>query len=232
MEASLSVAPSLSVIIPVLNEAPGIRESVQHLAALRSRGVEVLLVDGGSEDDTVMLAAPYVDGILHSRRGRAQQMNTGALASRGDVLLFLHADTLLPDNADQLILDGLRRTGKTWGRFDVRITGTSRMLPAIATLMNLRSRLSGIATGDQAIFVRRDTFSAIGGFPQQDLMEDIEISRRLKRHSHPLCLRHRVSTSGRRWEKHGVWRTIALMWRLRFQYWLGTPAKKLAEKYR
>jgi rSAM/selenodomain-associated transferase 2 len=232
METSLNTTPSLSIIVPVLNEATGIGASLQELAPLRSRGVEILLVDGGSEDDTTTLAAPHVDSILHTNRGRARQMNAGAMASCGDVLLFLHADTILPYDADQLILKGLQTTQKAWGRFDVQIDGASRMLPVVACLMNLRSRLTGIATGDQAIFVKRDTFFSVGPFPDQYLMEDIELSMKLKRHSSPLCLRDRVTTSGRRWEKFGVWPTIALMWRLRLLYWLGVPANKLAEKYR
>jgi rSAM/selenodomain-associated transferase 2 len=158
-------------------------------------------------------------------------MNAGAQATEGDVLLFLHADTVLPDDALAAVGKAIA-VGADWGRFDVRIVGSARMLRVVAALMNLRSRLSGIATGDQAIFVRRDVFLAVGGFPDQPLMEDIEISKRLLRRSRPACLRSRVQTSGRRWESRGVWRTIFLMWRLRFAYWRGTPAEVLARAYR
>ena len=173
------------------------------------------------------------DGAAHlAAKMLAHTLDTALAAARGAVLLFLHADTGLPGQADCLIEAGLARSGKAWGRFDVRIVGTPVMLRVIAALMNLRSRLSGIATGDQAIFVRRDAFLAVGGFPDQLLMEDIEISRRLRRHSAPLCLRQRVCTSGRRWEVRGVWSTIWLMWRLRLRYWLGAPADRLAKEYR
>ncbi len=158
-------------------------------------------------------------------------MNAGAAAARSDVLLFLHADTRLPPLADVQVLQALA-TGACWGRFDVRIEGRPRMLRVVSTLMNLRSRWSGIATGDQAIFVTRSALDRVGGFPVQPLMEDIEISRRLKRLSAPACLRARVHTSGRRWEQHGVWRTIVLMWRLRWRYWRGESPARLAEAYR
>ncbi len=158
-------------------------------------------------------------------------MNAGAGAARGPVLLFLHADTRLPHDAERLITDGLSASGRVWGRFDVSIEGRHPLFPVISAMMNLRSRLTGIATGDQAIFVRRDAFAAIGGFPDIALMEDVEISRRLKRIGRPLCLRARVSTSGRRWEKRGVLRTILMMWRLRLAFFLGAAPEKLARTY-
>jgi len=223
---------SLSIIMPVLNEAAQIEQVLGKLAQARRDGIEVIVVDGGSTDDTVLRATLYADQLLHSTKGRARQMNAGAAAARGDLLLFLHADTLLPEGAFDSLLTDLNRTEKVWGRFDVRIAGRSPMFWLIAVMMNLRSRLTGIATGDQAIFVRRADFDAVGGFPDQELMEDIEISRRLKRRSPPLCLRGLATTSGRRWETHGVWRTILLMWRFRLLYWLGTPANILAERYR
>lgn len=222
----------LSIVIPVLNEEAQIEHILASLSALRSDGVEVIVVDGGSTDRTKEAAAPFADQLLHSARGRALQMNTGAGAARGEVLLFLHADTFLPSNAHSLIQTALAQNGRTWGRFDVAIIGRSFMLAVVAWLMNRRSRLTGIATGDQAIFVRRETFVAIGGFPQQPLMEDIELSARLRQYSRPACIRERVCTSGRRWEQKGVWRTIVLMWRLRLLYWLGTEPEKLARAYR
>jgi len=225
-------ARRLSIIMPVLNEAEKVEHTLSLLSPLRERGIEVIVVDGGSFDDTLRLAAPLSDRLLQAPAGRARQMNAGAVASSGEVLLFLHADTLLPDGMPEIVLDGLSRTGKVWGRFDIRIAGKPQMLRLVAALMNMRSRLTGIMTGDQALFVRRNDFFEVGGFPGQELMEDIEISRRLKRRSAPLCLRGPVITSGRRWERNGVWRTILLMGRLRLLYWLGVPCKKLARAYK
>jgi rSAM/selenodomain-associated transferase 2 len=221
----------LSVVVPVLNEAAGIAATLKALAPLRAQGHEVLVVDGGSADATAALAAPLADAVLHSARGRARQMNAGAAAATGEVLLFLHADTTLPQQADAAIAQAMS-AGAHWGRFDVRISGHSALLPVIAALMNARSRITGIATGDQAIFVRRTLFSAQGGYADLPLMEDIELSARLRRVARPTCLRARVETSGRRWETRGVWRTVLLMWQLRWRYWRGTPADVLAQAYR
>ena len=221
----------LSVIVPVLNEAAGIGPTLQALAALRASGHEVIVVDGGSADATVHIAQPLADRVVAGPRGRARQMNAGAAVAQGKVLLFLHADTLLPAGADALIAQALAR-GARWGRFDVRISGGAWLFPLIASLMNLRSRLSGIATGDQAIFVERNLFTQLGGYADQPLMEDIELSRRLRAVAQPACLRQRVLTSGRRWQQHGVWRTVWLMWRLRWRYWRGVPPDVLARAYR
>ena len=228
----------LSVVMPVLDEAAGIADALAALAPLRAAGHEVIVADGGSTDGTPALAAAGADRVIAAPRGRARQMNAGAAAARGEVLLFLHADTRLPPGADRLVrqaLDG----GAQWGRFDVRIVGDgggdSAMFPVIAALMNLRSRLSGIATGDQAIFVRRPLFEQLGGYAEQPLMEDVELCRRLKAlpaAGAPACLRERVATSGRRWLAHGVWRTIVLMWRLRWRYWRGASPEQLARLYR
>ena len=226
------MSPALAVIVPVLNEAAGITATLQALAPLRERGVQVIVADGGSQDDTPALARPWVDRVLAAPRGRARQMNAGAAAADAEVLLFLHADTRLPPDADAQVLQGLHASGADWGRFDVQIVGRSALLPLVAALMNRRSRWTGIATGDQALFIRRASFDAVGGFPDQPLMEDIEISRRLKRRSAPLCLRERVATSGRRWDQRGPWRTVALMWRLRLLYWLGVSPERLARWYR
>ncbi len=223
--------PRLSIVMPVLNEAAGIVATLVALAPMRERGTEVIVVDGGSSDGTLTLATPWADSVHTFPGGRARQMNAGAARATGDVLLFLHADTQLPPGADEMVLQALR-VNAGWGRFNVRIDGAPRMLPVVATLMNLRSRWTGIATGDQAIFMRRALFDAVGGFPDQPLMEDVEISRRLRAVSWPVCLREKVITSGRRWESRGVWRTIFLMWRLRWQYWRGEPAAALAEAYR
>jgi rSAM/selenodomain-associated transferase 2 len=221
----------LSIIIPTLNEEAGIAAMLEGLSGLRGRGAEVIVVDGGSRDRTVALARPRCDHLISPPRGRAAQMNAGAALARGDVFLFLHADTSLPADADRLVLDGLAASGRPWGRFDVRIEGRHPLLPVIATMMNLRSRATGIATGDQAIFVERGAFAAVGGFPDIALMEDIVLSRRLKRLGRPLCLKARALTSGRRWEKHGVVRTILTMWRLRLAFFLGAEPGKLAASY-
>lgn len=223
--------PSLSVIMPVLDEAEHIVAALEPLAPLRARGAEVIVVDGGSRDGTATLAAPLADRILTSPRGRARQMNAGAAVARGDILLFLHADTWIPPDADRIVLDGLASARRAWGRFDVAIEGSHPLLPVVAAAMNVRSRLTGIATGDQAIFVSRDAFNAMGGFPEIALMEDITLARNLKRVSRPLCLRARVTTSGRRWEQCGVARTILLMWRLRLAYFLGAKPEELARRY-
>ena len=221
----------LSIIVPCLNEAAGIADSLATLAPLRARGAEVVVVDGGSTDETVERAAPHADAVIHAPRGRAGQMNAGAARARGEILLFLHADTLLPEAADALIIDGLKRQRRGWGRFDVTIAGRHPLLRLVGAAMNLRSRLTGIATGDQAIFVTRSLFTAAGGYPDIPLMEDIALSKRLKRFGRPLCVRHRLTTSGRRWERRGVLRTILLMWRLRLAYWLGADPGKLALRY-
>lgn len=221
----------LSIIIPCLNEADGIASTLAALEPLRQRGAEVIVVDGASEDGTAVRAAPLADLVITAGRGRASQMNAGAARARGEILLFLHADTRLPEAADALIIESLKRMRRSWGRFDVRIDGRHPLLRAVERLMNARSRLTGIATGDQAIFVTRALFTAIGGFPDMPLMEDVELSRRLKRFGAPLCLHHRIVTSGRRWEKRGVLRTILLMWGLRLAYWLGVDPHRLAVRY-
>jgi rSAM/selenodomain-associated transferase 2 len=221
----------LSIIIPCLNEAEGIAGALSALAPLRERGAEVIVADGGSQDGTAERAAPCSDLVIEAPRGRAAQMNAGAARARGEILLFLHADTLLPEAADALIIQGLQSARRGWGRFDVAIAGRNPLLKVVASLMNLRSRLTGIATGDQAIFVTKSLFTAAGSYPDIALMEDIELSKRLKLFGPPLCLRHRLITSGRRWEKRGVLRTILLMWRLRLAYWLGADPGKLAMQY-
>ncbi len=222
---------AISIVVPTLNEAAGIEAALLALAPLRQRGHEIVVVDGGSSDATAKVAAPGADRVLATARGRARQMNAGAAVATHPVLLFLHADTRLPAGADEAIASALGG-GARWGRFDVCIEGRPAMLRVVAWMMNRRSRLTGIATGDQAIFVERTLFEQVGGYPDQPLMEDIELSRRLRAHARPACLRQRVRTSGRRWEQHGVWRTMALMWRLRWRYWRGESAESLARAYR
>jgi rSAM/selenodomain-associated transferase 2 len=223
--------PRISVVVPTLNEAHGVARALAALEPLRRRGHEVIVVDGGSADGTAGIARALADRVVSAPRGRASQMNTGAAVARGEVLLFLHADTRLPAGAGERILDGLAAGSSQWGRFDVRIEGKSRFLAVIAFLMNLRSRLTGIATGDQAIFVRREAFERAGGFPRIELMEDVALARTLRRASPPACLRCKAVTSGRRWERRGVLRTVLLMWCLRLSFALGVSPASLARLY-
>jgi rSAM/selenodomain-associated transferase 2 len=217
---------ALSIVVPALNEAAGIERCLRALAPMRARGHEVLVADGGSEDGTARLAAPLADRVISAPRGRALQMNAGAAAASGDAVLFLHADTMLPPGADRAVLGAL--DSRAWGRFDVAIDSRDPRLAVVGFFINWRSRLTGIATGDQAIFVRRAAFP---GFPPIALMEDVAFSRAMRRVSPPACLRARVLTSARRWERHGVLRTVLLMWRLRLQYWLGADPDELARRY-
>jgi rSAM/selenodomain-associated transferase 2 len=219
----------LTIIVPVLNEAAIIVAALRALAPLRARGAEIIVADGYSRDGTAQLAEPFADRIITVSRGRGAAMNAGAALGTGDALLFLHADTTLPDGADLLIDAALAR--RSWGRFDLRIAGCHPFLAVVARMINLRSRLTGIATGDQAMFVSREAFQKVGGFPDLPLMEDIAISRRLKRLCRPYCIATPAVTSGRRWEHNGVLRTILLMWRLRLSYYLGVEPALLAELY-
>lgn len=221
----------ISVVIPARNEAGNIAATLAPLQALRRRGHEVIVVDGGSDDATVAQAQPLADRVIASAPGRARQMNAGAQAAHGEVLWFLHADTLAPLDADRLLFAALD-SGAVWGRFDVRLSGRRPLLRVVERLMNLRSCLSGIATGDQGIFVRRAAFDTVGGFPDQPLMEDIALSARLKRIGRPVCLHPPLITSSRRWEERGILRTILLMWRLRLLYALGADPAYLARLYR
>lgn len=223
--------PPLSVVIPVLNEADHVDALLDALAPLRSRGCELIMVDGGSRDDTVDRARGRVDRLLSTPRGRALQMNTGAAEARGAALWFLHADSRIPIDADSHIAAALAQ--RPWGRFDVSLSGEHPALKTVETLMNLRSRLTGIATGDQGLFVRSETFRTIGGFAPIPLMEDIDLSRRLKRTAgRPACVRERLVTSSRRWERRGIVRTVVLMWWLRAAHALGVGPQRLARWYR
>ncbi|GAB4118534.1 MAG: TIGR04283 family arsenosugar biosynthesis glycosyltransferase [Sideroxydans sp.] len=222
----------LSIIIPMLNEAAQLPELFAHLLPYQRAGCEIIFADGGSADGSPRLAEVAGFKVVRADRGRARQMNAGAAGASGEVLLFLHADTRLPQGAARLVAQGLLEQNGCWGRFDVCISGRPFMLRVVSRLINWRSRLTGIATGDQALFVRRGVFEQLHGFPEQPLMEDVELCKRLKSFSRPVCLRQCVTTSGRRWETHGVWRTILLMWRLRWAYWRGTDAADLARLYR
>lgn len=214
-----------------MNEAFWIPQSLPPLQALRRKGHEVIVVDGGSYDSSPSLATPFADQVLQVPRGRSRQMNRGAESSTGDILLFLHADTFLPEQADQLILEGISQTKKLWGHFDIRLSGRHPLLRVVEFFMNLRSRLTQIATGDQAIFLKKELFEAVGGFLEIDLMEDIDLCKRLKRYGPPLCIGQPVVSSSRRWEEKGLIRTILLMWFLRTAYFLKADPKQLVRLY-
>jgi rSAM/selenodomain-associated transferase 2 len=224
------MSPHLSIAVPVLNEAGLIVAALDRLQPVRERGAEVIVVDGGSGDGTAELAEPLASRIVRSPKGRAVQMNAGARAATGEILLFLHADTRLPEEADRMLAAAFAE-GAVWGRFDVRLSGFHPLLRIVETLMNWRSRLSGIATGDQAMFVRREVFERVGGFPEIPLMEDIALSKTLKRIARPVCLREKVVASSRRWEEQGILRTILLMWELRLRYFFGADPADLARRY-
>jgi len=221
----------LSVIIPALNEAAAITATLQALQSLRARGHEVIVVDGGSTDLTVELSRPLADRVMQARAGRASQMRAGAAASSGSVLWFLHADTIAPPDADRLILAALQRAQAGWGRFDVQLSQTRILLKCVAWLMNQRSRLSGIVTGDQGLFVTRRTYDGAGGFPEIPLMEDVALSRTLGRHGRPVCIHQPLVSSPRRWLTQGVLRTIFRMWVLRLAYFMGVSPERLAAYY-
>jgi rSAM/selenodomain-associated transferase 2 len=221
----------LSVIVPVWQEAATIRDTLNHLRPLRAAGHEVIVVDGGSDDGTARLAEGHCDRVVQCGRGRAAQMNAGAHAARGDILLFLHADTQLPDST-RVVLEQFNASCKAWGRFDVRLSGERVLYRVIAWFMNQRSWLTGIATGDQAVFVRRPVFEALRGFKEMPLMEDVELSSRLRLVSRPFRVTDPVITDSRRWEQQGAWRTILLMWRLRWRYWRGDSPETLVILYR
>ena len=241
-----AVPITLSIVIPLLNEADNLPKLMGHLAHLNPAPYQVILVDGGSTDNSVALAKELIESlidsspsvisvqvidwqIIESAAGRALQMNAGAELAMGDVLLCLHADTQLPNHAIADITSAVRQAA--WGRFDVRLDSSAWMLKVVSQMINWRSRLSGIATGDQAIFIKKPLFEQLGGYPQQPLMEDIELCKRLKAIGKPACLRSKVITSARRWQQYGTWRTIGLMWHLRFDYWRGVSADNIKQRY-
>jgi rSAM/selenodomain-associated transferase 2 len=222
----------ISIIIPTLNEAEHIKSTLMCLEPIRMDGHEVIVVDGGSKDATVNEVKSRADIVITSAPGRALQMNAGARQATGDVLWFLHADSQVSRVAAEQILLALKNQNNYWGRFNIRLSGKHILFRIVELLMNLRSRLTGIATGDQGIFVRRDCFEAIGGFSKIPLMEDIEISRRLKKWSWPCCIHDTIKTSSRRWEEYGILSTVLLMWRLRLAYAFGVSPEKLAHEYK
>lgn len=221
----------ISIILPVLNEEPSIVACLDALQGLRGQDCELIVADGGSRDQTAVLAKQLADQVIISSRGRAVQMNAGARQASGTILWFLHADSLPPPGAAGLICTALSDPNCYWGRFDVKLSSCQPGLRIVETLMNRRSRLTGIATGDQGIFIRRALFEQMGGYPPIALMEDIALSRLLKRHSRPVCLHQRLETSSRRWERDGIVQTILLMWWLRLAYFLGADPDQLARSY-
>jgi rSAM/selenodomain-associated transferase 2 len=222
---------ALTIIIPAFNESALLTRTLSNLQAIRERGVRVIVVDGGSADDSAACASPLADLVVTANKGRATQQNAGAAIATSEVLLFLHADTMLPPDVDTLITNALSVGNHVWGRFDIAFDVNTPMLRVVAWMMNARSRLTGIATGDQAIFVWRDAFNTVGQFAAICLMEDIVLSKKLKALSPPACLRARVTTSSRRWREQGVWQTIVLMWWLRFAYMIGVSPLRLAQWY-
>lgn len=220
----------VSIIVPVLNEAKTITSTLEHLQEYRQQGHEVIVIDGGSHDDTVACTQGLVDNLLQSKSGRAFQMNVGAKCAHGEILLFLHADTLLPRNACDQINEVIEQ-GNSWGRFNVRLSGGSWLFRVIEKMMNWRSCLMSVATGDQAIFVSKSMFNKVGAYPDIELMEDIVLCSELRKYSKPACLEECVITSSRKWEKNGILRTVMLMWKLRLMHYFGVPANKLAELY-
>jgi rSAM/selenodomain-associated transferase 2 len=223
--------PRISIILPVLNEARALQQHLPLLQEARAAGHELIVVDGGSRDAGPTLAAQYADRVLATQPGRALQMNAGAAVATGDVLLFLHIDTRLPPGAIALLQQQFTQSAVQWGRFDVQLSGAHPAFRVIETMINLRSRVSGVATGDQALFIRSSLFRDIGGFPAVPLMEDVAITKTLRRIARPLCLRERVTTSSRRWEAHGIVRTVLLMWWLRLLYVLGVAPATLHSMY-
>ena len=219
-----------TIVIPTLNEEAEIQACLMQLQGLRARGFEVIVVDGGSIDKSPQLVEGLCDQFISTKRGRAAQMNTGARQAMGKFIFFLHVDTRLPEDFSEII-NSIETDKHSWGRFDVKLSGQQWPFRVIETMINSRSRLTGIATGDQVIFMTQEIYRAVDGFPEIALMEDIAMSRKLRNIYSPLCLRERVMTSSRRWEKHGITSTIIKMWWLRFAYFIGVNPEKLVTQY-
>ena len=237
----MTAIAKVSIVIPILNEADNLPHLFAYINSLKPAPQQVILVDGGSNDDSISIMQSLIEQSMldnyhkiawrmtESKAGRARQMNAGAALATGDVLLFLHADTQLPNQAIAQVTTAVKT--KEWGRFDVKLNSHQPMLWVVSQMINWRSRLTSIATGDQAIFISKDLFDKIGGYPNQALMEDVEICKRLKSIAKPTCLRSKVITSARRWQQHGTWRTIILMWQLRYDYWRGVSAANIKARY-
>ena len=242
----MTAMATVSIIIPVLNEADNLPLLFDNINRLNPKPQQVILVDGGSTDNSIAIIQSFINKVMpdndrkidwqmtESKAGRALQMNTGAALATGEVLLFLHADTQLPMDAIESVSEAMKRA--EWGRFDVQIASRQPTLRLVSQMINWRSRLSGIATGDQAIFISQSLFEQIGNYPNQALMEDVELCKQLKGKqlkgmAKPACLKSEVITSARRWQQHGTWRTIILMWHLRFDYWRGVSADNVKARY-
>jgi rSAM/selenodomain-associated transferase 2 len=221
----------LSIIIPVLNESECIEKNLDRLQPLRSSGVELILVDGGSTDNTISLSEGKIDKLVQSEPGRAIQMNAGANVASKNILLFLHIDTQIPKDVITIIQQALKNSTKKWGRFNVRLSGENVSFRVIEKFMNWRSCLTGIVTGDQTLLIERDMFNQVGGFPEIPLMEDVEFSKRMKHLSRPICLSEQVTTSSRRWETNGILRTVLMMWTFRLAYFFGVSPARLHKIY-
>lgn len=220
----------ISIIIPALNEEKSIKALLQQLQIYRQQGHEVIVVDAGSHDETVSISSSLADKVITSDVGRARQMNKGVAESKNDVLWFLHADTSISENVIETIQESLNKYD--WGRFNIKLSGSHLLFRIIEKMINVRSCFSGIATGDQGVFVKRKIFESIGGYPEIPLMEDVALSKKLKSISQPICIKEALTTSSRRWEKNGIIKTVLLMWYLRFLYWMGVNPNKLAKLYR
>ncbi|WP_201560097.1 TIGR04283 family arsenosugar biosynthesis glycosyltransferase [Psychrobacter sp. NC44] len=242
----MTAMATVSIIIPVLNEANNLPLLLDNINKLNPNPQQVIVVDGGSNDDSIGIIRSFINELMldndrkidwqmtESKAGRALQMNAGAALATGEVLLFLHADTQLPINAIESVSEAMKRA--EWGHFDVQIASRQPTLRLVSQMINWRSRLSGIATGDQAIFISQSLFEQIGNYPNQALMEDVELCKQLKGKqlkgiAKPACLKSKVITSARRWQQHGTWRTIILMWHLRFDYWRGVSADNIKARY-
>lgn len=231
MSRSRNAQPILSIIVPVLNEARTIAGVLNTLRPFRQRGAEIIVVDGGSDDDTAQLAQPLADRVVKAPRGRAAQMNEGAKVASGFIFLFLPTETRLPPDADTQMMVGRNRDTSVWGRFDMHLTGRHPLLPIVARILNWRSRMSGIASSEQAIFVQRETFFRLGGFADIPVMDDVEMSKRLKAISPPICVTSRVTVPGKRFDREGFWTTLRMMWLMRFRYRTGMKPAEILKRY-
>lgn len=220
----------LSIIIPTLNEADQIEQHLSTLQVLREQGHELIVVDGGSIDDTVSLVSPLCNQVCQSQKSRSIQMNCGAKAATGECFVFLHADTVLPGNILEYFSTINNIEGK-WGRFDISLSGRNWIFRIIESCMNRRSSFTGIVTGDQVMFIGKELFNRVGGYPEIALMEDIAISNLLIKISAPIRIREKVVSSSRRWEKNGIVKTIIKMWILRLLYFFQYDTNKLAKLY-
>jgi len=224
----------LSIIIPTLNEEENIEALLQHVqSTAQTRDYEIIVVDGGSHDNTLSIAQSHCDDVLTAKSGRGTQLNAGVERSTGDVFLFLHADTQLPNHFDAMIFERIAKNPmKGWGFFSIKLSGQRLIFQVIAKLINVRSKFTSIATGDQCLFVTRNAFHQINGYKSIPLMEDVDFTKRLKKYGTPIFIKESVVTSSRRWEEKGVVRTILLMWWLRLLFFIGVSPEKLSGLYR